>query len=286
MTAATTRRRRSRGRGLPARVGTTVLVSLIALVVNIPFITAILTSFKTTAGISEPLTPPIGGAATLEHYRNALYAAGYDFGSYFLNSTIIAVCAVVLVLAIAIPAAYAIVRLGLAGRWLLNGVAGLRLLPAIFFVLPLFLMFQNLGLIDTLWAMIIVDTFLNLPIVMVLVSRAIAELPIEIEEAAQLDGASSFRTLVALVTPLLAPTLVAAGTITFLFTWNYYLFAVVMTTTQARTIVAGATNFITSFGVLWGDISAVTVLSVAVPVVLSVFAQRYLVQGLAAGATK
>jgi multiple sugar transport system permease protein len=85
---------------------------------------------------------------------------------------------------------------------------------------------------------------------------------------------------------LLGPTLVATATITFLFSWNDYLFAVVMTTTNARTIVAGATNFITSFGVLWGDISAVTVLSVALPVVLSIFAQRYLVQALAAGSTK
>jgi len=265
---------------------TTIAVSIIAILINVPFVTAILTSFKTTAAISDPLSLPIGGNATLGHYENAIYAAGYDFPGYFRNSVIISGSVVLAVLALGIPAAYAIVRLNLGGRWLLSAVAGLRLLPAIFFVLPLFLMFSQFRLIDTLWAMIIVDTFLNIPIVIVLLTRAISELPIEIEEAAQVDGASTFRTLLTIVTPLLAPTLVAAATISFLFSWNDYLFAVVMTTTQARTIVAGATNFITSFGVLWGDISAVTVLSVALPVTLSIFAQRYLVQGLAAGAVK
>jgi len=265
---------------------TTIAVSIIAVLINVPFVTAILTSFKTTAAISDPLSLPIGGNATLGHYENAIYAAGYDFPGYFRNSVIISGSVVLAVLALGIPAAYAIVRLNLGGRWLLSAVAGLRLLPAIFFVLPLFLMFSQFRLIDTLWAMIIVDTFLNIPIVLVLLTRAISELPIEIEEAAQVDGASTFRTLLTIVTPLLAPTLVAAATISFLFSWNDYLFAVVMTTTQARTIVAGATNFITSFGVLWGDISAVTVLSVALPVTLSIFAQRYLVQGLAAGAVK
>lgn len=267
-------------------IGTTIAVSLVAILVNVPFLTAIVTSFKTTASISDPLSLPIGQNATLEHYANAAYAAGYDFELYFRNSIIISCSNVVLVLLLGIPCAYAIVRLNLAGRWLLNAVAGLRLLPAIFFVLPLFLMFQNLALIDTVWAMIIVDTFLNIPIAMVLLTRAISELPIEFEEAAQLDGASTFRILRSIVTPLLAPTLVASATITFLFSWNDYLFAVVMTTTNARTIVAGATNFITSFGVLWGDISAVTVLSVALPVLLSIFSQRYLVLALAAGAGK
>jgi multiple sugar transport system permease protein len=264
----------------------TAAVSVVAILINVPVLTAILTSFKTTAAISDALALPVGENFTLDHYQNALYAAGYDFVGFFGNSLIIAVSVVVLVLLLCLPAAYAIVRLGLGGRWLINAVAGLRLLPAIFFVLPLFLMFQNFQLIDTLWAMILVDTFLNIPIAIVLLTRAISELPLEIEEAAQIDGASTFRTLVSIVTPLLAPTLVAAATITFLFTWNDYLFAVVMTTTNARTIVAGATNFITSFGVLWGDISAVTVLSVALPVIFSIFAQRYLVQGLAAGATK
>jgi multiple sugar transport system permease protein len=161
-------------------IGATIAVSLVAIVVNVPFLTAIATSFKTTAAISDPLSLPIGENATLDHYANAAYAAGYDFELYFRNSIIISCSNVVLVLLLGIPSAYAIVRLNLAGRWLLNAVAGLRLLPAIFFVLPLFLIFQNLALIDTVWAMIVVATFLNIPIPMVLLKRAYSELSLEI----------------------------------------------------------------------------------------------------------
>jgi multiple sugar transport system permease protein len=265
----------------------TIAMALIALLLNLPFLTAVMASFKTNGAINQsPLALPFGADATIEHYANALYAAGYDFPKFFLNSTIIAVCTVLLVLIISVPAAYAMVRLNLGGRWLLYSVAGLRLLPPIFFVLPLFAMFTSWRLVDTVWAMIIVDTFLNVPIVIVLLTRAIAEIPIEIEEAAQIDGASPYKIVRRIVLPLLAPSMVAAAVITFLFTWNDYLFAVVMTTTNARTVTVGATNFITSAGVLWGDISAITVMSVAIPMLLAIFAQRYLVSGLAAGAIK
>ena len=276
----------SRARPRSSRRGyfTTLAVALVVLLVNVPLLAALLASVKTDVGIRAPLSPPV--PPTLEHYENVLFAAGYDFPLFFRNSLLIACGTVLLVLAVSLPAAYAIVRLNLGGRGLLNAVAGLRLLPAIFFVLPLFVMFSNLGLLDTIWSMIIVDTFLNIPIAMVLLSRGITEVPIELEEAARVDGASPFRVLRSIVTPLLAPTLVAAGVITFLFTWNDFLFAVVLTSTQARTVTVGATSFITSFGVLWGDVSAATVLSVTIPVFFAVFAQRYLVSGLAAGATK
>jgi multiple sugar transport system permease protein len=275
-------------RATPARAWLVTLgIAVVALLVNLPFLTAVAASFKTTAAINRnPLSLPFGADATLEHYENALYAAGYDFSRFFMNSTIIAVVTVIVVLLISVPAAYAMVRFNLGGRYLLYGVAGLRLLPPIFFVLPLFAMFTQWRIIDSLWAMIIVDVFLNIPIVVVLLTRAIAELPIEIEEAAQVDGASTLRTLTTVVVPLLAPSMVAAAVITFLFTWNDYLFAVVMTTTNARTVTVGATNFITSAGVLWGDISAITVMSVGIPILLAIFAQRYLVSGLAAGAVK
>lgn len=266
------------------RWGVTAAVAAVALVVNLPFVAALLASLKTDAQVQSPLSFPL--PPTPEHYQNVLYAAGYDFPLFFINSIMIASWTVVCVLVLGVPASYAIVRLNLGGRWLLNAIAGLRLLPAIFFVLPLYVMFTNLGLLDTVWSMVVVDTFLNLPIAMVLISRGIVEIPIELEEAANVDGASSLRTLRSVVLPLLGPALVAAAVITFLFTWNDYLFAVVMTTTVARTVTVGATNFVTSYGIRWGDVSAVTVLSVAIPVLFAVFAQRYLVSGLAAGAVK
>lgn len=266
--------------------GTFFAILAVALVLNIPLISAILVSFKTDAGIQSPLALPNSETATLQHYRNVLYAAGYDFPLFFKNSVTISSFTVVCVLALALPASYAIRRLGFGGNRLLYAVAGMRLLPAIFFVIPLFLMFSKLGLLDTVWGMIIVDTFLNLPIGIVLLSRAVSTLPIEVEEAAQIDGASTMQTLRLIVVPLLAPTMAATAVVTFLFTWNDYLFAVVMTSSEARTVTVGATNFVTSFGVLWGDVSAITTLSVVIPVLLALFAQKYLVSGLTTGAVK
>lgn len=196
-----------------------IAVTLIVIVVNVPLLAALLASFKTDAQIiQDPLGLP--SPLTLQRYSNVLYAAGYDFPRFFRNSTLISLWTVALVQLIALPASYAIVRLGLGGRMLLNAVAGLRLLPAIFFVLPLFVMFSNLGLLDRIAGMVIVSTFLNLPIAMVLLCRGIAETPIELEEAAAVDGAGPARTLFAIVLPILAPTMVAAAVITFLFTWN------------------------------------------------------------------
>jgi multiple sugar transport system permease protein len=263
----------------------TVCVGLVAAVVNLPFLGALLASFKTDAHItSQPLSVPV--PPTVEHYQNAIYAAGYDFPAFFRNSTVIAVGTVALVILIATPASYAVVRLGLGGRWLLNGVAGLRLLPAIFFVIPMFVMFSRLGLLDRVYGMIVVDTFLNLPIAMVLLCSGIADIPAAFEEAAVVDGASPFRILRSIYVPLLGPTMVAASVVTFFFTWNDFLFAVILTTTKARTVTVGATNFVTSFGIRWGDISAVTVLSAMVPILFAVFARRYLVSGLTLGGVK
>jgi multiple sugar transport system permease protein len=246
----------------------------------------VLVSFKTDRALLDPLTLPTADTGTLDHYRNVLYAAGYDFPLFFRNSIVISTLTVLAVLLLAVPASYASIRLRFGGTRLLYAVAGLRLLPAIFFVIPLFVMFSTMGLLDKIWAMVIVDTFLNLPIAIVLLTRAVSYLPIEIEEAARVDGAGEFRVLWNVVVPLLAPTMAATAVVTFLFTWNDYLFAVVMTTSEARTVTVGATNFVTSFGVLWGDVSAVTSLSVLIPVILALFAQKYLVGGLTTGAVK
>ncbi|TPW27556.1 carbohydrate ABC transporter permease [Pararhizobium mangrovi] len=263
----------------------TLAVALVALVVNIPLIGALLTSFKPDGAItSHPLSIPVPG--TLQHYANVLYAAGYDFPLFFENSAIIAFGTVVLTTLISVPAAYAIVRLKLGGQWLLNAVAAMRLLPAMFFVLPFFVMLTNVGLLDTVWGMIVVDTFLNLPIAMVILARGVADVPIEIEEAARMDGASSYGILVTMIVPLLAPSIAAAALITFLFTWNDYIFAIIITTSAARTVTVGVSQFVTSYGILWGDVSAGVVLSVIIPIVFAIFGQRYLVSGLASGSVK
>jgi multiple sugar transport system permease protein len=265
--------------------GTTVAVGIIALGVNIPWFNALLVSFKTEGDIgrgalSTHFTP------TAEHYKNALGAAGYDFPRFFLNSTLIALGAVALVLVIAVPSTYAAVRLGFGGRLIMNASSGLRLLPAIFFAVPYFLLMSNLHLLDTVPSLILANTFLNLPLGIILLSAGFRDIPVEVEEAAWVDGASTYRTLFSVVVPMLAPSLVAVAVLVFIFSWNDYLFALVLSSSNATPVTLGAANFVTSIGIRWGDISAATVLSTLPPVLFAIFAQRYLVSGLSSGAVK
>ncbi|RWZ52822.1 carbohydrate ABC transporter permease [Labedella phragmitis] len=263
----------------------TIVAGIIALVVNVPLLNAILVSFKPDGEIARnPVSLP--ASPTLDHYANVLYASGYDFPRFFLNSAMIAVGTVLVVLVIAIPATYAVVRLGFGGRWIISSASGLRLLPAIFFVVPFFILFSTLGLQDTIPGLIAANTFLNLPLAIILLSSALRDIPQEIEEAAAVDGASIYRTLGSIILPLLAPTMVAVSVLVFIFSWNDYLFALVLSTSSATPVTLGAANFITSTGIRWGDISAASVLSTLPPLLFAIFAQRYLVSGLSSGAVK
>nr|WSY56239.1 carbohydrate ABC transporter permease [Streptomyces sp. NBC_00886] len=263
----------------------TGVVLLIGLIINLPLLSAVLTSFKSDADISRsPLT--VGLHFTLDHYRNVLSGTTYDFPKYFMNSVLISLGAVVIILVLAVPGTYAIIRLGFGEKHLLRAVSSLRLMPAIFFAIPFFLLYNSLGLYDTVGSLMLVNAFLNLPLAILVLAGALRELPIEIEEAAFVDGAGTYRTLFSIVLPLLAPALVAVSVLVFLFSWSDYLFAVILSSSEATPVTVGAGNFITSTGILWGDISAATVLSVLPPLCFALFAQRYLVSGLSVGAVK
>lgn len=263
----------------------TISVGFIALLVNVPLLNAILVSVKPTGEIAmSPLSLPT--SPTLDHYANVLYASGYNFPQFFLNSTLIALGTVALVLIIAVPSTYAIIRLRFGGRWIINSASGLRLLPAIFFVVPLFVLFSAAGLQDTILGLVVANTFLNLPLAVILLASGLRDIPNEIEEAAAMDGANVYRTLLGIVLPMLAPTMVAVSVLVFIFTWNDYLFALVLSTSNATPVTLGAANFVTSTGIRWGDISAASFLSTLPPLAFAIFAQRYLVSGLSAGAVK
>jgi multiple sugar transport system permease protein len=264
--------------------GTTIAVGLIAIVVNVPWFNSLFVSFRSDGDISRGATAI--GTPTTDHYANAMGAAGYDFPRFFLNSGLIALGAVALVLLIAIPSTYAAIRLGFGGRFIMNASSGLRLLPAIFFVVPYFLLMSNLGLLDTVPGLVLANTFLNLPLAIILLSAGFRDVPIEVEEAAKVDGANTYRILCSVLMPILAPSLVAVAVLVFIFSWNDYLFALVLSSSNATPITLGAANFVTSTGIRWGDISATAVLSTLPPVLFAVFAQRYLVSGLSAGAVK
>jgi multiple sugar transport system permease protein len=268
-----------------AGYGRSLAALLVGLIFAAPLLGALYTSLRTDGAIA---TSAFAWQFDSDwtHYRNAMGAAGYDFPSFFRNSMLISIGAVLLTMVVSLPASYAIVRLGFGGRWLLRAAVVLRVLPAIFFLIPMYKMFVTYNLIDRVVGLILVNTFLNVTLAVLVFANALIELPVEIEEAATVDGAGIFRILRSVVVPLLGPAMVSVAVLVFLFTWSDYLFAVVLTAAEATPVTVGAANFVTSYGVRWGDISAAIVLSVLPPLVFALLAQRFLIRGLAAGAVK
>jgi multiple sugar transport system permease protein len=257
----------------------TGLAALFAFFFMLPLLGAVYTSLRTDNAIaSGPFVWEFDSNFT--HYKNAMGAAGYDFASFFQNSILISTGTVILTTLISLPAAYSIVRLGFGGAWLLRIALSLRILPAVFFIIPFYKLFTNLSIVDSVRGLILANTFVNLTLALLIFSSTIKDLPYEIE------GAGVFRTLTSIVFPLMGPGLAAVGVLTFIFSWSDYLFAVVLSSSNATPVTVGAANFVTSYGVRWGDISAAVTLSVLPPLIFATLAQKYLVKGLSSGAIK
>lgn len=279
-----TDRARDRRRLRPSAIVGGLPLIILVVVLNLPLLNAVLVSLKPDSSLADPLS--LGWPPTIEHYRAVLGSAGYDFPRYFGNSAMISLGAVALVLVITVPACYAAIRLRFAYRFLVPGPITLRLLPAMFFALPMYLMFAAVGLLDTVFGLIIANALLNVPLAIVLLSTGIEGMPRELEEAAAVDGATVLRTLLAIVIPTVRPSIISTAVLVFMFSWNEYLFGVTLGSTNATPVTVGAANFVTSYGIEWGNLSAVTVLASLVPLLFAAFAQRYLVDGMSAGALK
>lgn len=261
-----------------------VLVLAVALF-NLPVIVTVLTAFKTTAAINA--SPPVWlFAPTLEHFQAVLGDPSLDFPRYLLNSTAIALGGTALALLLSFPAAYAVARRGVGGATLLPLVTNLRAIPLIVFAIPFYLMYQLLGLLDTRTGLALIACLINLPFALILFVGFVQELPAELEEAAVVDGAGTLAVLRHVVVPLARPMALAVAILSFIYAWNEFLFGLILTTREAVPVTVGATFFITSFGVRWGATAAAMTLSVLPPMLLGLFAYRYLGRALLAGALK
>jgi multiple sugar transport system permease protein len=200
----------------------------------------------------------------------------------------VATLTTLLALAIGLPAAYGIARLPVPGkRLLLLAVIASTAFPQITTVSPLYLLMRGLGLRDTWTALVLANTSFALPLLIWLLAGFIRELPIELEEAAFLDGTGRLGALRRVVLPIVAPGVASAALLTFLASWNEFLFAYTFTATEAsRTVPVALALFPGVFEVPWGDIAAASILASLPPIVIVVGLQRWLVRGLVAGAVK
>ena len=283
--------RRKRPRSRPSDLGWALLrwvtVGLALVVTIVPFFWLVTTSFKRE--IDYLAYPPeiIPPAWTLEGYR--VLFEQQDLGHYFANSVIVTVTSTALAVFIGALAAYSLARARFPFR--LNGILAFwmlltRMYPAIATAIPYFLIMRDLRLLDTLPALIVTYTAFNLPFVIWLLIGFYEELPIELERAAMIDGCSVWTRFRKIVLPLSAPALVATAILSAVLAWNEFLFAVMLTRVNAKTLPVVMSGFITDKGTQWDQMTALGVITVLPVLAFALAVQRYLVRGLTLGAVK
>jgi multiple sugar transport system permease protein len=265
-------------------IGCYLVVLAFLLWVLVPILTVVLNSFKTAKDIFTS-TPQVGFHPTLANYHKVF--GELDFLHFLANSSIVAVGSTVVSLAVGVPGAYALARLPLPGReWWAGGVLFTRMVPAVALVVPMFVIFDRLQLLGTYWALIAADTTFNLPLVIWVMRSFFEDLPRELEEAAMVDGTNRFGAFLRIALPLTAPGLAATGVLCLLFSWNEFLFALVLSSDSTQTVPLGVAGFVGSVSVDWGGSSAAAVVAMVPVFVLGLAAQRFLVRGLTFGAVK
>ena len=248
-----------------------------------PFLWLLQMSFKTNAQIFT-FPPEIFFTPTLENDA-ALWET--DFRRSFVNSLVVSTAATVLPMLIGVPAAYALSRwharaAGAISLWILAS----RMAPPIAFTIPYFLAYRYLGLIDTWAGLVLIYLTFNLSLVIWMMRPFFDQLPRALEEAAWIDGATVSQGFVRIVLPLAAPGLAATAILCFLFAWNDFFFALILTRTEAMTAPVAVVNFMNYEGWEWGRIAAGGTMVMLPVLVFSLFVRKYLVHGLTGGAVK
>ncbi len=262
------------------------LLMLGAALTLLPFIWIFITSLKFLRDIR------VGGLSfepTLTNYRQ-LFSDEVQFQTFMVNSLIIAVLATAMSVLAGVPAAYSLARF----RWrrgisaaLLGWILLVHTIPPVTLSAPLFVLVRNLGLYDSIMGLSIVYVLLGAPLVVWLMHGFFLDLPLEIEEASRVDGASRWTTFLQVAVPLTAPGVATAAMLAFMVSWNEFLFAVTLTASQdSQTIPVGLSLQAQEYVVRYGLMSAGAVIATIPAILFVAFGQRRLVQGLTLGAIK
>jgi multiple sugar transport system permease protein len=228
--------------------------------------------------------PPIfiPSAPTFANYVQVF--SDNSMGLYFLNSLIVSGCATLIALAVGVPAGYGIARLQAHRTTVLILIA--RMTPALSFLIPLYMVFQYLGLNNTLTALVITHLVITVPIVVYVMAGYFETLPRELEEAALIDGGSVWATFRHVALPLARPGIVVGTILAFIFSWNNFVFGAVLAGRATRTLPAAVYNVLTFEQLAWGPLAAAAIVVTLPVLVLTIFIQKEIVAGLTAGGIK
>jgi sorbitol/mannitol transport system permease protein len=264
-----------------------ILAWVVGLIMFFPVFWMVLNSFKQEADANT--SPKLFFTPTLDEYRTVTESAGglLSFGEAFTNSMVIVIVSTLIVLALAIPAAYALaVKPVHKWRDVLFFFISTKFLPVVAAILPVWILARELNLLNTRQALIILYTAINLPLAIWMLRSFFAEIPRELIEAAEIDGASLWGQLRSIILPMAAPGIAATALLCVIFAWNEFFYAVQLNPVDGSTVPIWVTTNVSTRGDFLAKLSAASVLA-CIPVVLAGWiAQKRMIRGLAMGAIK
>ena len=260
-----------------------VFLSSVLVFVLFPLFWLGLASLKTRAAALK-VPPEIIFVPSIEAYEK-IFSSG--LANAFFNSFSIAVTNVVLSLGIGVPAAYALARMrGALQENLSFWILSIRLAPLFSIILPLYVMFQEMGLLDTRIAVAMAHLTLTLPLSVWLLMTYFRAVPVELDEAAMLDGAKAWQTLIMVILPISRPMIASVAVIVFIFSWNEFMLAFFLTSRDSQTVPVIVAGLAGTMSFDWPLIAAISMCSMVPALIFVGFAQKHIVEGLASGAVK
>jgi multiple sugar transport system permease protein len=264
-----------------------VLLAILSIWTIFPFYWQLATSLRRDVDLYSTSLALIPTALTLDHYAR-VFGPTSPFAGQFLNSAILGVAVTIVAVAIGALAAYALTRLRFFGRGALARVLVYAYLaPGTMLFIPLFVMMNNLGLRDSLIGLALAHLTFSVPFAAWLLMGYFRSIPVELEEAAMVDGASRLTALLRIVLPLSGPALVVVAVFAFTLSWNEFLYAFVLIQTPSRmTAPVGLFSYLNGDTTYWGQMMAAATIMSIPPLLLYFFGQRWVISGWTAGAVK
>lgn len=260
-----------------------VLILIAAFVMIIPIIWIFLAAFKTHVDVYQL---KIFFQPTFENF-GLVFASPYDLGEKLFNSTIVAFITVLFAIPIATLAAYSFSRFRLTGETtMLVLILATQFVPAVIIILPFFVMYRDIGLLDTRVGLILVNLAIVMPFAIWMIKGFIDGIPLDTEEAAMVDGSTRLQVIRNIVLPMAAPGVLTAAIFCFIIAWNEFLFALILTNKEAVTLPIGLALFKAEEGDLWNLLSAAGIIIMMPMFVLALIIRKYFVQGMTMGAVR
>lgn len=258
-----------------------LLTAAILLIFIFPFLWMLLASFKTQAQImSGELT--LLFAPTGQNYLSVFQQ--YDFLRYIANSMIVAVASTLLSLLIGLPAAYSIAKFRMHKLSVVILIA--RIVPGISFLVPWYIIFSQLRLVDTYAALVLSHMLVGLPFIVWIMISFFESLPYEVEEAGLMDGCTPHHVFCRIALPMSVPGIVTSSLLSFIFSWNNFMFSIILAGDKTKTLPIAVFNFMSYAEINWGGLMAAACIITLPVLAIALMAQRYVISGLSAGAVK